>query len=219
MKNSTIKALLWFGLIASVLVGIGEYMLHFLPGGPGGEVAMLEDVPLGRASTGHFFAVIGAPLYFAGYYGLKELFKRSNVKLANLLFILGVLAFFVGGIWISSRYLGAVILQKSNGSPNHDYFLQQYEDHYQILVWALRIVVLSLSAVYVMLILKNKQNFPKWMAIVNPIVLLIIILSSLIWFNPLGIHVAPIAMNVTHFIFFGLILYQFSKHQNQSVAL
>lgn len=217
MKDSTIKLLLFTGLLASVLVGIGEYLLHFLPGGPGGEVAMLEDVPLGRASYGHFFAVIGAPLYFAGYYGLKELFKRTNVTLANLLFILGVLAFFIGGIWISSRYLGAVILQKSSGTANHEYFLQAYEDHYQVLVWALRIIVLALSGVYITLILKNKQNLPKWLAILNPIVLLIIILSSLLWFKPLGVHIAPIAMNVTHFIFFSLILIQLSKHRNQSV--
>ena len=211
-----IRDRLWAGILATILTGIGEYLLHFLPEGPGGEIAMLEDVPLGRARIGHFFAVVGAPLYFAGYYGLKELFKRSNVTLANALFILGVLAFFVGGIWISSRYLGAVILQKSSGTPNHEYFLQQYEDHYQVLVWALRIVVLGLSGVYVALILKNKQNLPKWLAILNPIVLLVIIISSLVWFKPLGVHIAPIAMNVTHLVFFGLILFHFSKLNNQS---
>ncbi len=218
MKNSTIKCLILIGLGASVIVGVGEYLLHFLPGGPGGEVAMLEEVPLSRASRGHFFAVLGAPLYIAGYYGLKELFTRTNTKLANSLFILGVLAFFIGGIWISSRYLGAVMLQKSSGTADHNYFLQQYEDHYQILVWGLRIIVLSLSIVYVVLILKNKLGLPKWLALFNPIFLLIIVLSSLVWFKPLGIHIAPIAMNVTHFIFFSLILFQFPKHTNPSIS-
>jgi len=208
MKTSQIKLLLWIGLLASVLVGIGEYLLHYLPEGPGGEVAMLEEVPLSRASKGHFFAVFGAPLYFAGYYGLKELFQKTSTVLANLLFVLGVLAFFIGGVWISSRYLGAVMLQKSSGTPNHEYFLTAYDNHYQILVWVLRIIVLSLSVVYVLLIVKNKQGLPKWLAIANPIVLLIIILSSLLWFKPLGFQIAPIAMNVTHFIFFGLILSQ-----------
>jgi len=218
VKNSTIMFLIGAGILGSVLTGIGEYLLHFLPEGPGGEVAMLEDVPIKRASNGHFFAIIGAPLYFAGYYGLKEFFKRSNVTLANLLFILGVLAFFIGGIWISSRYLGAVILQKSSGTPNHEYFLQQYEDHYQILVWSLRVLVLGLSIVYVMLIMKNKQGLPKWLAIINPIVLLIIIISSLVWFNPLGIHIAPIAMNVTHFIFFGLIFFLLLKQNKYTIT-
>lgn len=196
------------GLLGSIIVGVGEYLLHFLPEGPGGEVSMLNDVPIERASKGHFFAVFGVPFYFVGYYGLKEFFKKvSSKRLANTLFILGNLAFIVGGIWISSRYFAAEVLQKSQGTDDYAFYLQSYEDHYQVLVWVLRIVVAALSVNYVLLIVKNHKNLPKWLAIFNPIVLLMIILSSLIWFKPLGIHIAPIAMNVTHFIFFGLMLW------------
>ena len=176
---------------------------------------MLKHVPLARASKGHFFAVFAAPLYFAGYYGLREFFKKTSETLANMLLILGVLAFFIGGIWISSRYFGAVVLQRSQGTADYGYYLQSYDDHYQILVWALRIIVALLSVVYVLLIVKNKQGLPKWLAIFNPIVLLIIIISSLFWFKPLGVQIAPIAMNVTHFIFFVLILLHLKKTQNQ----
>jgi len=102
-------------------------------------------------------------------------------------------------VWISSRYFGAEVLQKTKGTANHEFFLQSYKDHYQILVWALRIIVAALSVVYVWLILTNKQGLPKWLAIFNPIVLLIIIISS------------PIAMNVTHFFFFGLMLLFFNR--------
>jgi len=215
MRNTTIKILLALGILGSFLVGIGEYLLHFLPDGPPGEISMLEQVPLNRASKGHFFSVVGLPLYFAGYYGLKEFFKKtSNVSLANVLFILGNLAFIVGGIWISSRYFGAEVLQRSKGTPDYAFYLQSYEDHYQILVWALRIIVAVLSIVYVVLILKNKQGLPKWLAFFNPIVLLIIIISSLFWFKPLGVHIAPIAMNVTHFIFFSVMLWALNRQSN-----
>ena len=214
MKNiQSIKFLLGLGILASILVGLGEYLLHFLPDGPPGEVSMLEHVPLARASKGHFFAVFGAPLYFAGYFGLKEFFKKSNVMLANFLFILGGLAFFFGSIWISSRYFGAEVLQKSQGTPDYAFYLKSYEDHYQILVWVLRIIIALLSIVYVLLILKNKQGLPKWLAFFNPIVLLIIIISSLFWFKPLGVHIAPIAMNVTHFIFFGVLLWAINQQE------
>lgn len=208
MKNNTIKLLIGLGILGSILVGIGEYLLHFLPDGPPGEVSMLEHVPIARASKGHFWSVIGVPFYFAGYYGLKEFFKKgSSSTLAYILYILGNLAFIVGGIWISSRYFGAEVLQRSQGTPDHAFYLQSYEDHYQILVWALRIVIAALSIVYVMLILKNHTGIPKWLAIFNPIVLLGIVISSLFWFKPLGVHIAPIAMNVTHFIFFGVMLW------------
>ena len=63
MNSKAIRFFLFLGLLGAIIVGIGEYLLHFLPGGPGGEVAMLEDVPIKRASKGHFFSVIGVPLY------------------------------------------------------------------------------------------------------------------------------------------------------------
>lgn len=213
--NNTIssKILLILGMIAAIIVGAGEYLLHFLPEGPGGEISMLEHVPIKRASKGHFLAIFGAPLYFAGYYGLMKIFAKSNSLLSGLLFIAGVLSFTIGGYWISSRYFAAEVLQQSTGTPDHALFLQSYEDHYQVLVWVLRILVAAVSILYVLLILKNKQNFPKWLAIFNPIILLAIVISSLVWFKPLGVHIAPIAMNVTHFIFFGLILWQMNSRK------
>jgi len=213
--NLTNKQLLLIGIAASIIVGLGEYLLHYLPGGPGGEISMLEKVPLARASKGHFLVIFGAPLYFAGYYGLKNIFKETSPLLARLLFIAGVLSFSIGGVWVSSRYFGAAVLQRSLGTPDHDYYLHSYEDHYQVLVWVLRILVATVSILYVILILKNKQSFPKWLAIFNPIIILAIVISSLLWFKTLGNHLAPIAMNVTHFIFFSLMLFQLNKRSTK----
>ena len=219
MGNTTIRILITLGILASILVGIGEYLLHFLPGGPPGEIEMLEHVPIERASKGHFFAVFGTPLYFAGYFGLREFFKKSSDLLANLLLIFGGLAFFIGGIWISSRYFGAEVLQRSGGTADYAFYLKSYEDHYQILVWALRIIIAGLSVIYIMLILKNKQGLPKWLAFFNPIILLVIVISSLFWFKPLGVHIAPIAMNVTHFVFFSVMLWAVGRYQPSQQAL
>lgn len=198
-------------MLASIIVGIGEYLLHYQPGGPAGEISMLEYVPLPRASIGHFFAVFGAPLYFAGYYGLKKYFMHTSPLLSKLLLIGGIYSFAIGSVWISSRYFAAEVLQRSAGTADHEFYLQSYADHYQILVWVLRFLVAFISIVYVLLILKNKEGLPKWLAIFNPIVLLLIVLSSLAWCKPLGNHIAPIAMNVTHFIFFGIILSKIDK--------
>lgn len=204
--NLSIRHFLTLGLIASVIVGIGEYMLHFLPGGPEGEISMLEKVPLERAGIGHFLVVFGAPLYFAGYYGLKKFFHSTSPLLSQLLFVGGMLSFSVGGVWVSSRYFAAEVLQRSLGTPDHAFYLQSYEEHYQVLVWALRFLVAAVSVIYIWLVMINKKRVPKWYAVFNPIVLLAIIISSLFWLKPLGVHIAPIAMNVTHFIFFLMIL-------------
>ncbi|MDA8692426.1 hypothetical protein N9L92_00075 [Saprospiraceae bacterium] len=215
--SPSVQQMLAVGILASIIVGAGEYMLHYLPGGPGGEISMLEKVPLGRASKGHFFAVAGAPLYFMGYYGMKTIFSKSSPILSKLLYVLGVLAFFVGGIWISSRYFAAEVLQRSLGTADHDFYLASYEVHYQSLVWALRIIISLLSVTYIVIILKNNLGIPKWVAIFNPIVLLAITISTLAWCMPIGEHLAPIAMNVTHFIFFGIMLYYSTKNKTKLI--
>ena len=176
---------------------------------------MLEKVPLERAGIGHFLVVFGAPLYFAGYYGLKKFFHDTSPLLSQLLFVGGMLSFSVGGVWVSSRYFAAEVLQRSLGTPDHAFYLQSYEEHYQVLVWALRFLVAAVSVIYVWLVMINKQGLPKWYAIFNPIVLLAIIISSLFWLKPLGVHIAPIAMNVTHFIFFLMIFIKAQKKLNQ----
>lgn len=201
---------LYLGLVGAIIVGIGEYMLHFNPIKIAGEIEMLYDVPLGRARIGHFFAIFGVPLYFAGYYGLLKLFKSSHELYAKCLFIAGILSFTVGGFWITSRYLGAVILQKSLNSQSFEYLYQQYDESYQVLVWGLRLLVLLLSIFYVLNILKNKIGIPKWLAIFNPIVLLVLIFTTAIWAQPISLHLVPIAMNATHVIFFILLL-KYSK--------
>jgi len=208
------KTLLIIGLLASVFVGIGEFLVHFLPEGPEGEISMLYYVPLDRASNGHFFAVYAAPFYFAGYYGLMRFFKNSNQVLATTLFILGVLSFAYGSVYVSSRYFAAEVLQRSMGTPDFEFYLASYEKHYQSTVWALRALITSVSVVYVMLVAKNNFGMPKWLAIFNPIVLLGLIISTLAWAKPIGVYIAPIAMNATHFIFFGIILFQHKKQKS-----
>ena len=202
MLQASSKQYLSIGILASIIVGIGEYLLHYTPEGPEGEIAMLEVVPLARASIGHFLVVFGAPLYFLGYYGIEKMFHSTSAILARSIFFLGVLAFSIGGVWVSSRYFAAEVLQGTAGTPYHEKFLASYEYHYQSLVWVLRILVLAISAIYIILVLKNIIGIPKWIAILNPIVLLAIAISSLFWMKPIGVHIAPIAMNAVHFIVF-----------------
>lgn len=217
MKTTiTTKTLIYLGLLASILVGIGEFLIHFLPEGPTGEISMLYDVPLKRASKGHFFAVYAAPLYFAGYYGLMRFFKSTNQFLATLLFILGVLSFAYGGVYVTSRYFAAEVFQRSMNTSDFEFYLASYEKHYQSTVWALRVAILAVSVVYGMLVVKNNFGMPKWLAIFNPIVLLGLVISTLAWAKPIGVYIAPIAMNVTHFIFFGIVLFQLNKQKTNN---
>ncbi|WP_299259988.1 DUF6796 family protein [uncultured Aquimarina sp.] len=216
----TTKILGYLGLLASILVGLGEHLLHYSENilGHAENYEFFKFVPLENMTTGHFLAVIGLPFYFAGYLHIYQMLKPGSETLARITLGIGFIAFAVGGIWIGSRAsIGNIIHLKESIDPNtYQILLDHYTNHMEILVQVLRIVIALLSIVFVMTILKGGTYYKKWMAIFNPIIILLFVFSTLFWAKPLSKHLAPIAMNVTHFILFALSLYQLNKQKTNS---
>lgn len=209
------KALGYLGLVASLLVGLGEYFLHYSVNilGNSENYEFFKFVPLSNFTIGHFLAVVGLPFYFAGYIHIYRMLRSGNEMLARIVLATGFVAFAVGGIWIGSRSsIGNIIHLKDVIDPLiYRNLLEHYTKHMEVLVEALRVVIALLSVIFVIAILKGGTYYKKWMAIFNPIVILLMVFSTLLWAEGLAKHLAPIAMNVTHFILFGLSLYHLSK--------
>lgn len=209
------KTLGFLGLIGSILVGLGEYFLHYSPDifEHSKDYEFFRFVSLENLKTGHFLAVVGLPFYFAGYIHIYRMLKSGNELLAKIVLGLGFVAFGVGGIWIGSRSsIGNIVHLKAVMDPSiYESLLAHYTSHMEVLVEALRVVIALLSVFFVIAILKGGTYYKKWMAIFNPIVILILVFSTMFWAEGLAKHLAPIAMNVTHFILFSLSLYQLNK--------
>ena len=209
------KILGYLGLIASILVGLGEYFLHYSPNilDAAADYEFFKFVSLNNLTTGHFLAVIGLPFYFAGYIHIYRMLKSGNETLARIVLGIGFIAFAVGGIWIGSRAsIGNIVhLKDTMDASTYQNLLAHYTDHMEVLVKALRIVIATLSVVFAITILKGGTYYKKWMAIFNPIVILILLVIIGKLLPSLGKHMLPILMNVTHFILFGLSLYQLNK--------
>ena len=209
------KLLGYLGLLASVLVGLGEHFLHYSPDilGHAENYDFFKFVPLENFTTGHFLAVIGLPFYFAGYIHIYRMLKSGNEILARLVLAIGFIAFAVGGVWIGSRAsIGNIVhLKDAIDASTYTNLLAHYTSHMEVLVQILRIVIATLSLVFVIAILKGGTYYKKWMAIFNPIVILLLVFSTMFFAKDLAKHLAPIAMNVTHFILFTLSLFQLNK--------
>ncbi|MEP5254197.1 MAG: DUF6796 family protein [Winogradskyella arenosi] len=209
------KILGYFGLFASILVGLGEYFLHYSPSilEHSEAYAFFKDVPLDHLSIGHFLAVIGIPFYFAGYIHIYRMLKPGNKTLAQLVLAIGFVAFTVGGVWIGSRASIGYIVHLQDAMPPEVYqdILAHYTKHMEVLVQALRVIIATLSVVFVIAILKGGTYYKKWIAIFNPIVILILLVLIGQFIPAIGKHMLPILMNVTHFILFTLSLYQLKK--------
>lgn len=204
------------GLIASIIVGLGEFLLHY-------SAQLTENtenynffafVAKNNLIYGHFLAVLGTPLYFVGYYHIYKMLKGKENKWAFIVFALGIIAFTVGGFWITSRaFLGTIVHLKSDiNTYTYTQILDNYTLLSESLVQVLRVVILLLSVFFIISILKSQTYYNKWMAIINPIVLLIAVFAIYFVAPSIGQYIAPIAMNVVHFILFSLSLYQFNKN-------
>lgn len=205
----------FIGLAAAIIVGLGEFYLHYSPQiiGHAANYQFFKFVPIEHLPIGHFLAVFGLPLYFIGYYHIYLMLEKGNRPLASIVFCLGILAFTIGGFWITSRAFLAVIVHQEQNIPQDVFqlILDNYTFFCESLVQALRIIILLLSIFFVLAILKGGTHYPKSMALFNPIFLLIMVFI-LYYLNPfIGKYLAPIAMNVAHFILFSISLYHTKK--------
>ena len=192
------KTLGYLGLIASVLVGLGEYFLHYSSEmlDHAQDYAFFKFVPLDNLTIGHFLAIIGLPFYFAGYIHIYRMLKSGNEALARTVLAIGFIAFAVGGIWIGSRAsIGNIVhLKDTMEATTYQNLLDHYTSHMEVLVQALRLVIATLSVVFAIAILKNGTYYKKWMAIFNPIVILILLVVIAKLLPVIGKHTLPILM-------------------------
>ena len=93
--------------------------------------------------------------------------------------------------------------------------VELYDLRYESLLQVTRIAVLSISVIYIWLVIKGGSAYPKWMAAANPIVLLLLSFGIYLVAPNVGKYLMPIALNVGFAIFFVLSLYFVRQHKQQ----
>ena len=108
------------GLMAAILVGIGEFLLHFdaLARFSEDSYEFMLATSDKRQTVGHFFGVLGAPLYVVGCWHIYLMLKPANQTLAFIGFLTSAYGFMIGADWISSRAsIGALVhFQEAGGN-------------------------------------------------------------------------------------------------------
>ena len=191
------------GLLAAVLVGIGEYLLHFDAEGrfSEGSYDFMQGISDGRSTTGHFFGVLGATLYPVGCYHIYMMLRPANPRWALNGFLLASFGFIVGTVWIGSRASVSALMQLPP-SETIDHLLALYHTRYETLLQIIRLTTLALSVIFIWLSLTGRSHYPRWMAVFNPILLLVANFILFMLVPEVGKHTMPIALNVAFFIFF-----------------
>ena len=215
MKNRIIITGI-IGLLASILVGIGEYLLHYDPLArfAEGGFSFMQGIGEHRTTLGHFFGVFGATLYLIGCYHIYLMLRPAHERAAQAAFFISAFGFIVGAVWIGSRASISALMQLPI-TPEITGLVQLYDVRYETLLTVIRITTLVLSIIFIWLTLGGRSNYPRWMALFNPIALILASFIIYVIAPQLGKHLMPIALNVAFFIFFSLSLLHARTSQQQ----
>ena len=191
------------GFVAAILVGTGEFLLHFdrqnryMDGSQ-----YMANISLTRVNAGHFLSSLTVPLYIGGALHLFLMTQGASFFWAAILAAVLIYTYIVAAIWIGSRAtLHAIV---SGGGTDEPETLDMYKERYESLLNVARIGVLVISVILAWLIVQGPTPYPWWMAIANPAVLIAV--SFAIWWAvpAIGKFLMPIALNVAFAIFYGL---------------
>jgi len=203
MKKRT--AIVWAGvagIAAAVIVGAGEFLLHYdeLDRYRKGFEFFL-GVDDSRATRGHFLGVLGAPLYVMGAWHLFMMLRPASEHWARVGFLAMGYGCIVGAVWIGSRATAALIVNTS-GADAGSAELMLYELRYENLLTVVRVAALVFSIVMIALCLTGRTLYPRWVAALNPIVLILMSFLVYLLVPALGKYMMPIALNIAYFILF-----------------
>lgn len=203
------------GLVAALLTGVGEYLLHY------DSQARFStenyDFMLGisdnRTTIGHFFGVFGGALYTVGFYHIYLMLKPANGRASFLVFLVGAFGCIIGAVWIGSRASISALAQLSE-VPELLPLIELYQTRYETLLNITRITTLFVSVVLVWLTLTGRSLYSKWIALFNPILLIIASFVIYLIAPNVGKHMMPIALNVAFTVFFTLSIFQAYLHSS-----
>lgn len=202
MTRSVIVLTGLIGLLGAVLTGIGEFLLHYdALARFDVEYAFLGGITGQRSSVGHFVAVLGAPLYLIGCWHIRLMLKPANDRWSLVSFFIMAYGFAIGIVWIGSRASISALVNMP-ATPDLLHLIDLYDFRYETLLQVTRIAVLALSMIFVALVVRGRSHYPRWVALLNPILLIVASFAVYALAPAAGKFLMPIALNVAFSILF-----------------
>lgn len=204
------------GLIGALITGTGEFLLHFDPLARFTDgLAFFEGISENRSNWGHFLSVMGAPLYAVGGFHLFLMLRKANARWAFILFVVMAYGCALGSVWMGSRASISAIVNAPQYADLAN-LVALYDLRYESLLQVTRVAILLVSGIYIWLVLTGRSSYPRWMAVFNPIILLLFSFAMWLALPDIGKYMMPIALNIAFSVFFGLSILIVKKQSSQS---
>ena len=222
-KSNLILILGFIGIIAVLITIISDFILLAKPTNAITFLRMgtetMADIAPWRITIGTFLGVVALPFQILGlvpvYYGLKpsgKILPRIFVIITAHALLMGV-AFHISYAYIGSGWRLYYDMENTNLIGNA--LIDKFDFYWNILFSIMMIEIIISSIIYISIIIKGKTLFSKWMAMLNPLIVLILVIPFIFLLPaPIGGYIAPAILNIVTLIFFCItfsIIYKVSK--------
>lgn len=173
------------GLIGGLLCCVGD-LLFDLKGKGNEKLGTSKNIDSNwskmaewRFGLSIIFAMFGVILVGFGFYAIGDMIRENDIILSNLLLITGFIGC-VGGLFVHSLLcLQAVIYKRitDNGKTNFELADNTLEGFYKAIMFPffLAYIILMIADICIAVaVLNGSLGVPKWMALLNSIIFLII---------------------------------------------
>jgi hypothetical protein len=190
--------------LAAVAATTGDLLLLWVANAARPELA-LPRPPDAALFVGFLLGVLAIPLYALGYRHVAAALAPASARGARAFFLLGAYGGALGGVVHGMTSIAIAIDRNAGAAPTDPLALVGRYGAFLYPLWALLAALLLAGAVlYVALVARGGTRYPRWMAAVNPIVLLVAV-AMLARPDPLlAAFVVPAAPNLAHVAFFAL---------------
>jgi hypothetical protein len=185
--------------LAAILASTGDFILLAHGAARVAGDRTIDDPVL---IAGHYLGVLAIPFYAAGYWLVSRLLDRERLA-ARIVFPLGCYLAAVGTV---IHGVTAVLIETNLEAIGGGDILSVPHADYLIPLWlVLLLPALVVSLIYCGLVLAGSSVLPRWMGLVNPAGLTIVIVAMSAPFPDLAAYLVPASANLVHVVFFAML--------------
>lgn len=207
-ETSNLKRISLFGILIGSFGATADLLMLYAPGFSTDTLNAVATIPPARITAGYFLGILAIPLYVIGYWIVYQILKRSDNNHAN-----GILFTGAFGVTLGVTFHGAAgMLTRQLVSANTS-GADLWESVLPLLPLAVPLfiivhIILVIGSIwFAVAIWDESSSIPRWMSLLSPgAVALIVFLISLVW-GPLGDWLQPSALNLGHIAFFAGLYY------------
>ena len=209
----TSAAIRWAGIIAiiaAVLGVIADLALQYTSNTAhllSKQSLYLLDVPPYRLFFGHYLGIAAILIETFGFWQIYRGLQPAGERFALPFFLISTFGAMLGAVFHATFIFVGLALQaqSTQAEATRQIFatLLTSFNSARIGLAIPALLGIAISSIWYAFIVGFKpSNYPRWMAISNPLVFLLLIVILTISIPPLAIFLAPTALNLSHLLFF-----------------